>query len=119
MAALGIKKVLALGQPTLLNDGHATGTGTLDFYCPVHTNAEGDFSAIFQVVGTLTTLTAALQVSLDGGNTFNDLVASASFLTTSAPVAGFLGWRDLSNQHHRAHWLTGFLRQHKLRQTLA
>jgi hypothetical protein len=86
MSALGIKEQLALGQPTLLNDTHASGAGTMDFFIPVHTNDESDFSAIFQVVGTLTSLTAALQVSLDGGNTFNDLVASASFLTTSAPV---------------------------------
>ena len=85
MSALGIKKSLALGQPTKLNDTVVTGTGTIDFYCPVHSNSDCDFSAIFQVVGTLTSLTAALQVSLDG-STFNDLVASASFLTTSAPL---------------------------------
>lgn len=41
MAALGIKKALALGETTLLNDGHVTGTGTLDFYIPVHSNARG------------------------------------------------------------------------------
>lgn len=85
MAALGNKISLAAGQAVKLNSASVAGAGTLDFVVPPHT-AGKDFSAIFQVVGTLTTLTASLQASLDGGTTFNDLVAAASFLTTAAPL---------------------------------
>jgi len=85
MAALGVKKSLAIATPQKLNDASVAGAGTLDFVLPQHTNVGGDFSALFQVVGTLTTLTVALQVSLDG-STFNDVVPAASFLTTSAAV---------------------------------
>jgi len=44
MAALGIKKALALGETTLLNDGHVTGTGTLDFYIPVQRSLKRPWS---------------------------------------------------------------------------
>src|SRR5882724_3063528 len=56
----------------------------------------GDFTVSFQAVGTVTTLTAALQISLDGGTTFLDYVASASFISNtttfkifSPPAASF------------------------------
>ncbi len=45
----------------------------------------GDFSAVFQVTGTVTTLTAALQVSLDGGTTWTDYIASANFISNTTP----------------------------------
>jgi len=48
--------------------------------------AGSDFSGLFQAVGTLTTLTASLQVSLDGGTTFADYIASANFISAAAPV---------------------------------
>ena len=86
MAALGSKKMLALGQPTKMNDSSISGTGTLDFQIPVHTSAESDFSLITQAVGTVTTLTAALQASLDGGATFNDVVASGGFISNTTPI---------------------------------
>jgi len=43
-----------------------------------------DFNAVFQATGTLTTLVAALQASLDGGTTWTDYVASANFWPTPA-----------------------------------
>ena len=48
-------------------------------------NPDGtDFSAVFQVTGTLTSLSADLQVSLDGGTTWNTISATA--LTAAAPA---------------------------------
>lgn len=43
-----------------------------------------DFNAVFQATGTLTTLVASLQASLDGGTTWTDYVASANFWPTPA-----------------------------------
>jgi hypothetical protein len=46
------------------------------------TNAESDFSALFQVVGTLGSLSADLEFSMDGGTTFNKLVTGALVAAT-------------------------------------
>ena len=46
----------------------------------------GDFSAVFQPTGTVTTLVAALQISLDGGATWGDYIASASFFPAATTV---------------------------------
>jgi hypothetical protein len=73
MAALGVNKSIARNKPIKLNDAVVTGPGTLDFDCPTNT---GDFSGLFQVVGTVTTLTADLQISLDNAVTFNNLVTN-------------------------------------------
>ena len=43
-----------------------------------------DFSAVFQVTGTLTSLSADLQISLDGGTTWNTITATA--LVAATPV---------------------------------
>ncbi len=43
-----------------------------------------DFNVVFQATGTLTTLVAALQASLDGGTTWTDYVPSANFWPTPA-----------------------------------
>lgn len=50
--------------------------------------AEGgtDFSVVFQPTGTVTTLAASLQISLDGGTTFSDFIATASFFPTQATL---------------------------------
>ena len=55
----------------------------MDFSSPVHTNAGTDFSFVFQFVGTATTLTASLQLSLDNGVTFTDYVLSANFVNAA------------------------------------
>jgi len=83
VAQLNTRKTLVLGQVTKLNDSPVTGTGQLQFSIPVHTNAESDFSALMQVVGSLGTLSADLEFSMDGGTTFNKLVTS--FLVAATP----------------------------------
>jgi hypothetical protein len=57
--------------------------------------AAGDFSALFQVTGTVTTCSADLQVSLDGGTTWTTfsaaLVTAAAAAKAQTPViAGVL-----------------------------
>lgn len=44
----------------------------------------GDFSAVFQAVGTVTTLSGDLQVSLDGGTTWTNVSTAA--LVNATPV---------------------------------
>jgi hypothetical protein len=94
MAALGVNKSIARNRPIKLNDALVTGTGTLDFDCPSNT---GDFSALFQAVGTLTTLVCDLQFSLDNGVTFNVLVANLLVAATpfklQTPIVGGARYR--------------------------
>ena len=83
MAVLNTRKSLAIGVVTKLNDSAVTGTGTLQFTIPPHTSAESDFSALFQVVGTLGSLSADLEFSMDGGTTFSKLVTGALVAATT------------------------------------
>lgn len=77
---------LPTGVPVKLNGATPlTAPADLIFACSADPGGT-DFSVAFQDVGTLTTLTASLQISLDGGTTWTDLVASGSFLTTAAPA---------------------------------
>jgi hypothetical protein len=76
MAFQNAIKSLAKGRPTKLNDSLITGITTLDFDIVSHTNAAGDFSVLFQAVGTVTGLVVDLQFSLDNGVTFSVLVAN-------------------------------------------
>ena len=79
MATLATKKSVARGQRLKLTDAPITGTGTIDFDVPGSTGA--DWSAIFQLVGTLGASGASdLQISLDGGTTFSPFLVTASFL---------------------------------------
>jgi len=83
VAVLNVRKSLSIGQVTkLIDSGPVTGTGTLQFSIPPHTSAESDFSALFQVVGTLGSLSADLEFSMDGGTTFNKLVTAALVAAT-------------------------------------
>jgi len=82
MAALGGNKSIARNRQVKLNDALVTTTGTLDFDCPVNT---GDFSALFQVVGTLGSFVADLQASLDNGVTFSPIVPVGTFLVAATP----------------------------------
>jgi len=74
---------ITLATPVKLN-GTAVLTTTADlvFSCQAKAGG-GDFSAVFQAVGTVTTLTASLQVSLDGGTTWTDYIASANFISNT------------------------------------
>lgn len=74
MAISATLKSLACGTRIKLNDAVITATGTIDFDAPY--SQYGDFSALFQAVGIVTALVCDLQFSLDGGTTFNTLVAN-------------------------------------------
>lgn len=65
-----------------------TAPGTQDFIIPEHPNG-GEFTAIFQAVGTVTALTAALQIDLSGGTNFVDYIAAASFISNTTPMKAF------------------------------
>jgi len=98
MSQLNVTKMLAIGRPTKLNDALVTGTGQLRFQCPVHSNAESDFSGLFQAVGTLGSLSANLELSLDGGVTFSvlasaALVAATPFKLVTPMLSGNVLWQ--------------------------
>ncbi len=70
MAALGSLKSVTRGERQKLNDAAITTTGTLDFQILHASNHPGDFSGLFVFLGSSTSLTADLQVSIDNGATF-------------------------------------------------
>jgi hypothetical protein len=86
MAALASLKILAIGERTKLTDTPITtggGAGTIDFDVPPH-GQSGDYSLLLQAVGTVTSLSADLQISLDGAVTFVNLVPTV--LVAATPV---------------------------------
>lgn len=48
---------------------------------------DSDFSILLQAGGTLTTLSADLQASTDGGTTFNNVTNKTAVITAAAPCA--------------------------------
>jgi|SRR5882672_6430348 len=50
-------------------------------------SATTDFSALFQAVGTVTTLSADLQASTDGGVTWSNVTGKTAIITAAAPCA--------------------------------
>jgi hypothetical protein len=74
---------LALGTPAKLNGSTPLAAPAGLTFSIQPKQAGGPFSVIFQAVGTVTTLTASLQVSLDG-STFVDLVVAGSFISNTA-----------------------------------
>lgn len=48
---------------------------------------DSDFSVLIQAVGTLTTLSADLQASTDGGTTFANVTGKTAIITAAAPCA--------------------------------
>ena len=80
---------LAVGTPYKLNDLGVLNnqTGQLYFHVDPHPNNKGDFSAIFQAIGSsLTGLSVDLQVALDN-NPASLANYKATLLTAAAPVA--------------------------------
>jgi hypothetical protein len=82
MAALQDKVSVPRGGPFQINNSPITGAGTIDFTLPRLPGA-GEFSGFFEADGTVTTLTAALQIALDG-QSFGDYVTSANFISAAA-----------------------------------
>jgi hypothetical protein len=78
-------KTIPFGAPELLNDAALSAASDLIFAFQPKP-AGGDFSAIFQVVGTVSSLVSNLRVSLDGGTTWTEVVAAASFLATGTVI---------------------------------
>lgn len=48
---------------------------------------DNDFSILAQAIGTLTTLSADLQASTDGGTTFANVTGKTAVITAAAPCA--------------------------------
>jgi hypothetical protein len=97
VANLAVRKSLAVKVATKLNDSAVTGTGSLEFVIPSFANSQADPSALFQVVGTLGSLSANVEFSMDGGTTWNilssaALVAATPFKLITPIVAGPI-WR--------------------------
>ena len=86
MAALGNNPSLDRGSAVKLATGVA-GANTIDFtIC-----GEQAVNAIFQAIGTLTSLASALQFNSVGDNTlanFTDFIPAASFLAATKPIVG-------------------------------
>lgn len=86
MAVTPAPYALVTGQPTKLNTAALTAPADVVFTCQADP-AGTDFSVVFEIVGTVTTHTSSLQISLDGGTTWVDLVASANFFNAiTAPA---------------------------------
>jgi len=79
---MAANKVIQTGNATLIDSAVTTPAAGNTFSFAEHKGA-GDFSATFQAVGTVTTLSGDLQISLDGGTTWTT-VATAQ-LTNAAP----------------------------------
>src|SRR5215469_5640374 len=83
MAALQDKLAVPRGYAFKINqNGPITAPCTVDFTLPRMAGAS-EFSGFFEADGTVTTLTCALQIALDGAS-FADYVTSANFISAAA-----------------------------------
>jgi|SRR5215831_15856622 len=82
MAALQGKIAVPRGSAFQINKSPITGVGTIDFTLP-RLPGQSEFSGFFEADGTVTTLTAALQIALDG-QSFADYITSANFISAAA-----------------------------------
>jgi len=80
---MAANKVLQVGTATLI-DTAVTAPVVGNVFSFAEHKGSGDYSAIFQAVGTVTTITAQLEVSLDGGTTWAIAVTGANFFATNA-----------------------------------
>jgi len=80
---MAANKVLQVSNPTLI-DSAVTAPVIGNVFSFAEHHGSGDFSAIFQAVGTVTTITAQLEISLDGGTTWAIAVTGANFFPTNA-----------------------------------
>jgi len=82
MAALQDKQAVPRGYAFKINNVSITGPCTIDFTLP-RLPGGSEFSGFFEADGTVTTLTAALQIALDG-QSFADYVTAANFISAAA-----------------------------------
>src|SRR5215470_15644608 len=82
MAALQDKIAVPRGAAFQIDRNAITSPGTIDFTLPRLPGAS-EFSGFFEADGTVTTLTAALQIALDG-QSFADYITSANFISAAA-----------------------------------
>src|SRR5215469_2053919 len=82
MAALQDKISVPRGYAFKLNQNGPISVGTIDFTLPRLPGA-GEFSGFFEADGTVTTLTCALQIALDGAS-FADYIVAANFISAAA-----------------------------------
>ena len=77
---------LSTGQPVII-DPAVTAPAVGNQFTIQPDSAGADASVTFQATGTLTGLSSDLQISLDGGATFQNTVkpAGTAFLTAAAP----------------------------------
>jgi hypothetical protein len=80
MAALQDKIAVPRGAAFQINRNPIT-AGTIDFTIPRLPGA-GEFSGFFEADGTVTTLTCALQIALDGTH-FADYITAANFISNT------------------------------------
>jgi hypothetical protein len=52
---------------------------------------DGDFSILLQAIGTVTTLSADVQASTDGGTTWSNVTNKTAVITAAAPCASIQG----------------------------
>lgn len=76
-------KIVPIGMNTPVDAAITTTGAGAAFSFQMHAST-GDFSALFLASGTLTTLSADLQVSTDGGTTW--FTVSTAVLTAAAPA---------------------------------
>lgn len=78
-AAQSTPYVLDLGvECTLVNAATATGVAASATFC-LYATPSGERNMVFQAIGTFTVCTADLEISSDGGTTWNALVAANDF----------------------------------------
>src|SRR5215469_8552245 len=82
MAALQDKIAVPRGAAFQINRNAITSPGTIDFTLPRLPGAS-EFSGFFECGGTVTTLTASLQIALDG-QSFQDYIVAANFISAAA-----------------------------------
>jgi|SRR6516162_1661526 hypothetical protein len=88
MAALQDKLAVPRGYAFKINqNGPITAPCTVDFTLPRLPGAS-EFSGFFEADGTVTTLTCALQIALDGSS-FADYIAAANFISAAAKQKAF------------------------------
>ena len=82
MAALQDKIAVTRGASFQLNVNPISAPRTIDFTVP-RLPGQSEFSGFFEADGTVTTLTCALQIALDG-QSFADYVISGDFISAAA-----------------------------------